>query len=410
MDYRFKPQLPQEKELARQIHESLQGDIIDQIMEATGVMENADDSELRTQMSVSHVKVDPDMLPHLYSLVQEVRNTLGFEREIELYITNSQIANACTLTETTPGRPLIINLYSALVNIMTDDELRFVIGHELGHQIDGNFRLSRLVRFVYPDMNPEMSPLLLQLKYNCWKQLCELVADRYGFLAVNNLEACLSAFFKLQSGLNLHKADLNMQAFLKRSYTLLKHFTEGEYLSLGSGDHPVDAIRAVALDVFANYQSQKELDEAMSVLTHAITRLSTTEMDNHLPYFIASAGLLIASADGKITEDEEEYILEHISSYDLFPKKILEEVRGGDYAAYFDKSVEEILKLNPDMKPRLMQFIIDQVITDKRLDVNEISLMIKIGVDYFGYPQEQVISAFAEAIRAKFRPAFSSIC
>ena len=36
MRYRFDPQLKQEKALAAQIHDALEGDVIDQVMEYTG--------------------------------------------------------------------------------------------------------------------------------------------------------------------------------------------------------------------------------------------------------------------------------------------------------------------------------------------------------------------------------------
>ena len=45
MRYRFDPQLKQEKALAAQIHDALEGDVIDQVMEYTGAME-FDDSAI----------------------------------------------------------------------------------------------------------------------------------------------------------------------------------------------------------------------------------------------------------------------------------------------------------------------------------------------------------------------------
>ena len=50
MRYRFDPQLKQEKALAAQIHDALEGDVIDQVMEYTGAME-FDDSAMRAHLA-----------------------------------------------------------------------------------------------------------------------------------------------------------------------------------------------------------------------------------------------------------------------------------------------------------------------------------------------------------------------
>ena len=39
MSYRFSPQIPQEKQMAQFIHSALEGDVLDQIIQATGFMD-----------------------------------------------------------------------------------------------------------------------------------------------------------------------------------------------------------------------------------------------------------------------------------------------------------------------------------------------------------------------------------
>ena len=158
--------------------------------------------------------------------------------------------NACTLVDTAPDRPVIIRINSALIELMTEDELRFVVGHELGHQINRDGDLSNLISFIFPELE-SMSPLLLQLKVRAWNQLCELVADRFGFLAAGNRNACISAFFKLQSGLNLNGMNIDIDAFVRHNHKLLAHFYDGQFLSLCYDDHPANAIRVEAINAFA---------------------------------------------------------------------------------------------------------------------------------------------------------------
>lgn len=411
MGYRqFDPRIPQEKNLGKQIYKALEGDVISEVIKQTGAMQHRDDSLMRAGMEVTSIKVEKSVMPKLYRNLYSVKEKLGFTQDIEFYITNSPQVNACTYFGTTPGRPLIVELNSSLIELMDEEELRFVIGHELGHQIDGNYELTKLVNFVFPDLE-RMSPLLLQLKVRFWQQLCELVADRYGFLAVEDLNVCVSAFFKMHSGLNLRRMDIDIQAFIDNNRRLLKYYTDGKFLSLDNYDHPVDAIRVEALNLFATSQYQMELDDGMASLIAAMSRMCREEVDEHMPYFIASAGLLMANADGEILQDEIEGILINLSSYEMFPQDVLDEVvRSNNPVAYFNKSVSSILKLKPDSRDTLFQYIIDIVMLDNKLKREEIELMKQIGTEVFGYSEDEVMVMFAVSIRQSFRPKFSAIC
>lgn len=411
MGYRqFDPRIPQERHLGQQIYTALEGEVISEVINQTGAMQHRDDSLMRAGMEVTSIKVEKSVMPKLYRNLYSVKDKLGFTQDIEFYITNSPQVNACTYFGTTPGRPLIVELNSSLIELMDEDELRFVIGHELGHQIDGNYELTKLINFVYPNLDT-MSPLLLQMKVRFWQQLCELVADRYGFLAVEDLNVCVSAFFKMHSGLNLRRMDIDIQAFIDNNRRLLRYYTDGKFLSLDNYDHPVDAIRVEALNLFATSLSRTELDEGMNKLISAMSRMCREEVDEHMPYFIASAGLLMANADGNITQDEVESILISLSSFEMFPQDVLDEVfKSNNPVAYFNKSVSKILELKPDAKESLFQYIIDLVMVDNKLKREEIELMKQIGTTVFGYSEDEIMVKFAISIRQSFRPKFSAIC
>ena len=130
-----------------------------------------------------------------------------------------------------------------------------------------------------------------------------------------------------------------------------------------------------------------------------------------MAYFIASAGLLVAGADGNLSQNEIDAILMTLSSYDMFPRDILDEVAGSDNVMeYFNKSVSSILELRPDDREKLFQYVIDLVLVDNKLKTEEVELMKSIGTQVFGYDEPTVMHMFAASIRASFRPAFSAIC
>ena len=94
--YRYSPSLVQEKKLAKQIYDSLEGDVISSVLDATGAMVQRDDSLMRAGMEVTSIKVERAVMPRLYDVLYSVKDELGFDREVEFYITNSPQVNACT--------------------------------------------------------------------------------------------------------------------------------------------------------------------------------------------------------------------------------------------------------------------------------------------------------------------------
>ena len=119
------------------------------------------------------LKVQEDLLPDVYSLCQEVKQKLNFKEKVDFYITGDSEVNAFSLAAEDDGSSHIVNINSGLFDLMTRDELRFVIGHELGHLINKDTALNRLIAFVFP---PEAQvPVTLQYKIRLHEQLLNLL-------------------------------------------------------------------------------------------------------------------------------------------------------------------------------------------------------------------------------------------
>ena len=197
----FNPTLELERNIGKQIYDALQGEIVEEVLRKIKI--SSHDAYWRSAMEGHSLKVEQELLPDVYQLCQEVKAKLNFEEAVDFYITGDSSVNAFSLAAEDQDQPHIVNINSALFDLMSRDELKFVIGHELGHLINKDSALGRLIRFVFP---PETNiPISLQYKIRLHDQLAELVADRYGYIAVENLEACVTAFFKMASGLDLAK-------------------------------------------------------------------------------------------------------------------------------------------------------------------------------------------------------------
>jgi Zn-dependent protease with chaperone function len=116
---------------------------------------------------------------------------------VEMYVTPSRVLNAYTFGLDSPK---VIVLYSALLQIMDEDELRFIIGHEMGHVRLGHTWLNSLVGGMAGIPSSSTASALLTMAFLWWNRTCELSADRAGLLACGNPEKAISALVKLVAG------------------------------------------------------------------------------------------------------------------------------------------------------------------------------------------------------------------
>ena len=398
------PTIELEQHLTAQIHNALHGDLVNRIISLSSYDQSGD--KIRSAMEGHCFKVEQRLMAHLYDLLYAVKDKLAFQDPVDFYITGDSTVNAWTIASPREGEPHIVNINSGLLNIMTDDELRFVIGHELGHLINKNTEMMRLIGFIFPpNSNP---PIMLQYKIRLWEQLSELAADRYGYLAVENLNTCLSAFFKMTSGLDVSKINMQLDVYLEENLKRLEYFLHDRGVSRDT--HPVNPIRVHALNLFANSPDEEALNKGMDEIITALLKLSNDEVDYFLSYFIASAGLIAINIDGEVTREEIEVVLSNLASFQIFPKQFLENVNQQNVVEIFYSSIEEVMKRNPDAREGMFAYLISLLLADKTMTEQEVEFLFKIGEQAFGFSQKEVANRMAAAIQRNFVPSFEAIC
>lgn len=400
---KLNPKLELEKQLSKQIYSALQGEIVEDVLRKTTI--SSRDAYWRSSMEGHSLKVQKELLPDFYELCQDVKKKLGFKDKVDFYITGDSDVNAFSLAAEDEGEAHIVNVNSALFDLMSNDELRFVVGHELGHLINKDTALVRLINFVFP---PEAAvPVTLQYKIRLHEQLAELVADRYGYLATEDLGVCVTAFFKMASGLDLQKMNVSIDALIADNNRRLEYFLKDKGVSRSS--HPVNPIRVQALNLFATCKSQEELQKGMDELISILLKVGDSELDEHMARFIASAGLIVASSDDEMKEDEINQIIEMLARLKIFPRKYLEEIAQGDVGKTFNESVENILKINPGMRMGLLEYMIHIALSDKIIARKEVDLIYNFGAS-ISLSEMEVASAIAESIQRNYMPSLESIC
>ncbi len=140
--------------------------------------------------------VSPQTTPALNDLVQSCQARLQ-PGEVQVYLVPSKTLNAYTFGL---DDPKVVVLYSALLKVMDADELRFIIGHEMGHVRLGHTRLNSLVGGIAGIPSSSAASALLALAFLGWNRACEYSADRAGLLACGNPEKAITALIKLVAG------------------------------------------------------------------------------------------------------------------------------------------------------------------------------------------------------------------
>ena len=180
----------------RQMYDSLlkHRDVI-KVNEMIARQEEKGPTGLRRHLLATSVSLSKVMAPDVHRMADECIEILGMDIPLELYVFPSPQFNAmCFKPE--EGR-LHVMFSSSLLEGFKEDELKFVIGHELGHHVYQHHDIP--IGYLLKGQQPASRRLALELF--AWSRYAEISADRAGAHCAQNLEAVARALFKLASGL-----------------------------------------------------------------------------------------------------------------------------------------------------------------------------------------------------------------
>ena len=222
------------------------------------------DRAFRLMFLASAVRASEEQFPSLYHDLLDGCYILDLPKVPELFITQDPMVQAMAVGM---DKPFVV-ITSGMVDLMDEDEIRFVIGHDLGHVLSGHS--------VYRTMLYAMIALAARLSFipfawvgfkaviwglEEWFRKSELSCDRAGLLAAQDDGAARRALMKTAGGKNL--SELSMDAFHQQAkeYDAVPDIREGllKLLQLQGATHPFAVVRFAELDRWASEGEYRDI-------------------------------------------------------------------------------------------------------------------------------------------------------
>ena len=159
--------------------------------------------------------VDESNYPEIKRMMDECLEHIDAPRDTQCYIMNADILNAYAIGF---NKPFKIILARPLLDYFDRDELKSVIGHELGHIRYGHTFWSLITgAFENQSYSSFFLGTLVRFLFLFHSRICEYTADRSGLIACGNLQKAVSAELKLH--MPASKAQKKLQEIIARGDT-----------------------------------------------------------------------------------------------------------------------------------------------------------------------------------------------
>ncbi|GGZ71988.1 peptidase M48 [Streptomyces echinoruber] len=211
---------------------------------------------LRLLFLSDSVRVSDQQFAHLNDMLRDACYILDLKKVPPMYVTQDPQPNAMCIGLDEP----IIVVTTGLVELLDEEEMRAVVGHEVGHALSGHavyrtvllFLTQLAVRVAWIPLG-SLAIMGIVTALREWFRKSELSADRAGLLVGQDLRASLRGLMKLAGGNHLH--EMNVDAFLQQA----EEYEAGgdlrdsvlKILNVLPRSHPFATVRAAELKKWA---------------------------------------------------------------------------------------------------------------------------------------------------------------
>ncbi|MER7946864.1 M48 family metallopeptidase [Streptomyces sp. NPDC096079] len=198
------------------------------------------------------VRVSDAQFSHLNDMLRDACYILDLEKVPPMYVTQDPKPNAMCIGLDEP----IIVVTTGLVELLDEEEMRAVVGHEVGHALSGHAVYRTVLLFLtnlalkiawIPLGTVAITAVVTALRE--WFRKSELSADRAGLLVGQDVRSSMRGLMKIAGGNHLH--EMNVDAFLAQAdeYEKSGDLRDSvlKILNVLPRSHPFTTVRAAEL-------------------------------------------------------------------------------------------------------------------------------------------------------------------
>lgn len=375
----------------------------------------------RRKLLLSALRLSAGMAPEVAKALDDVGQRLELSMPVELYCVSDREINAFVVPPS-DGR-VLLGLTSAAVEGLDAAELRFVMGHELGHALFDHFRLSPAALVDEDDIAP------VHLARLCaWMRYAELSADRVGLLCCDDFDAAVRAFFKLTSG-------LSGAGFLNHAGECATQLASVEHLESSDEDwfstHPYSPLRIKALDLFSRsttyhallgrsagearfhrllgksgrplteVELEAEVASIMKLMDPSFLGEGDVETTAKIRELLALAGMAVALADGHVARGERRALGKLLGKRGVTrAKEHLLSLSAEEHEAELERLGHDLrLRLSPNRRRRVLEDLVWIALADNELHESELRTLAGVA-EHLGldatFVEQSLMRAVAE--------------
>ncbi|MGW2600533.1 M48 family metallopeptidase [Streptomyces klenkii] len=211
---------------------------------------------LRLLFLSDSVRVGDQQFQHLHTMLLDACYVLDLPKVPPMYVTQDPQPNAMCIGLDEP----VIVVTTGLVELLDEEEMRAVVGHEVGHALSGHAVYRTILLFLtnfavkvawIPLGNVAIMAIVTALRE--WFRKSELSADRAGLLVGQDVRASMRGLMKIAGGNHLH--EMNVDAFLAQA----EEYEAGgdlrdsvlKIMNVLPRSHPFTTVRAAELKKWA---------------------------------------------------------------------------------------------------------------------------------------------------------------
>jgi len=258
----------------------------------------------RDELLANSVRLTSIISPRIRKIIEKVKTIFDIKENVEFFSLNNNSYNAFAFKQKSN---ISIVFTSGLLENFSDNEILFVLGHEIGHIL---FNHNRLLLLYNPSKRKiTFLPILAEKKFLTWQKKAEISCDRAGLVACMNYETAIQSLLKISYGLTEKNLNFNLPELMSQ----LDDIAHSEYLSqLSTATHPLLPVRLKALELFHNSKlfskkgkiSPEKLSEEVDKLIGLTKFYPRNKTKEQMMKFIASGGVSIIAADREINIEE----------------------------------------------------------------------------------------------------------